>query len=250
MELAAAGLADASRDAREGASLQRLENLTLWERVYGFLRQEILSNRLPPGAVLQEVALAESLGVSRGPVREALRRLASEGLVSVRPRRRTVVASLTREEFLQAYQVREALETLAIRLAVPRMGPDDVAVLDRLTAEMAERAERDDVDGFFQANVAFHSALVDASGNQKLKDMYQQLVSQTARYQMPSLALRGSLLRSIQEHRAILRAVRKGDGERAAHLLAEHIRVPQRRLEAAQDEGAIELRRSQAREGS
>jgi DNA-binding GntR family transcriptional regulator len=245
MELAGA----ASRLQHDG-SLQRLENLTLWERVYTFLRQEVLSNRLPPGTVLQEVALAQSLGVSRGPVREALGRLATEGLVSVRPRRGAIVASLTREEFLEAYEVREALETLAIRLAVPRMSGDDVAELERLTAEMAERAERDDVDGFFQANAAFHSAFVEASGNRKLKEVYEQLVSQTVRYQMPSLALRGSLKRSIQEHRAILRAVKKRDIDRAAHLLAEHIRVPQRRLQAGRDEGAIELRKSQAREGS
>src|SRR5689334_16319956 len=96
-----------------------IENVTLWEKVHAHLREEILANRLPPGTVLSEVPLAASLGVSRGPVREAIGRLAAEGLVTVRPRRGAVVSALSHEEFLQAYQVREALEALAIRLAVP-----------------------------------------------------------------------------------------------------------------------------------
>jgi DNA-binding GntR family transcriptional regulator len=218
------------------------ENLTLWQRVHRVVSDEILSNRLPPGTVLNEVALARSLGVSRGPVREAIGRLASEGLVHVRPRRGAVVASLTRAEFLEAYQVREALEVMAIRLAVIRIADEAVAELERLTAEMQEYAERGDVDRFFQANAAFHAAIVEASGNQKLREVYRQVVGQMGRYQMRSLALRGTLRRSIQEHRAIVRAMRRRDADRSAHLLSEHIRVPQRRLESASDDELIELR--------
>ena len=97
-----------------------VENLTLWQRVYDHLRAEILAGRLEPGAELAEVALAEQLGVSRGPIREAIGRLASEGLVTVRPRRGAVVSSLSKEEFLELYQVREALELMAVKLAVPQ----------------------------------------------------------------------------------------------------------------------------------
>jgi len=231
-----------SPDAVADAASRPLENLTLWEQVHRHLRQEILANRLPPGTELGEVALAASLGVSRGPVREALGRLAAEGLVTVRPRRGAVVSSLSKEEFLEAYQVREALEMLAVRLAVPRLGPDDLEHLRALVDEMAERAERDDVDGFFEANAAFHGALVDASGNARLRELYRQLMAQMGRYRRRSLALRGSLKRSIAEHRTILRAAGAGDAERAAHLLSEHIRVPQRRLQAGDDEEVLELR--------
>lgn len=240
---------DVGAERAAGGRFSDFENLTLWERVYRVLSGEILSNRLPPGTVLQEVALARSLGVSRGPVREAIGRLGSDGLLVVRPRRGAVVASLTREEFLEAYQVREALEVMAIRLAVPRMGDEEVAVLESLTNEMEARAERGDVDGFFQENAAFHAAIVEASGNQKLRDVYRQVVGQMARYQMRSLALRGTLRRSVQEHRAIVRAVKKRDAERSAHILSEHIRVPQRRLESASDDELIELRPIEA-EGS
>lgn len=229
-------------DTTIGEGSGKLENLTLWERVHRYLRQEILANRLPPGTELQELALAESLGVSRGPIREALGRLAAEGLVTIRPRRGAVVSSLSKEEFLEAYQVREALEMLAMRLAVPRMTPELLERLNGLVAEMADCAARDDVDGFFEANAAFHGAFVDASGNSRLRETYRQLVQQMGRYRRRSLALRGSLKRSIAEHRTILRAVASGNTERAAHLLSEHIRVPQRRLEAGEDEEMFELR--------
>ncbi len=223
-----------------GAVPTKLQNLTLWERVHEFLRQEILANRLPPGTLLQEVGLAESLGVSRGPVREALGRLAAEGLVTVRPRRGAVVTSLSKKEFLEAYQVREALEVLAIRLAVPSMTPEEVERMQGLIDEMAERASEDDVDGFFDANAAFHEGLVDASGNRKLVDMYRQLVGQMGRYRRQSLVLRGNLQRSIAEHQEILEAVKAGDADLAAHLLSEHIRVPQRGLESVPEEELME----------
>src|SRR3954468_22605360 len=123
----------------------RLENLTLWERVHSFLREEILANRLEPGAELQEVALSAQLGVSRGPIREAIGRLAAEGLVTVRPRRGAVVRSLSKDEFLEAYQVREALEWMAAGLAVPRLGDEGVVELERLVAAMAGHAEHGEV---------------------------------------------------------------------------------------------------------
>jgi DNA-binding GntR family transcriptional regulator len=239
--------------ARRGDTGDRFadfENLTLWQRVHRAVGDEILSNRLPPGMVLNEVGLARALGVSRGPVREALGRLASEGLVHVRPRRGAIVASLTRAEFLEAYQVREALEVMAIRLAVARIDDVGIAELERLTAEMQDCAGRDDVDRFFEANTGFHAAIVAASGNQKLREVHRQVVGQMGRYQMRSLALRGTLRRSVQEHRAIVRAVRRRDADRAAHLLSEHIRVPQRRLESAPDDELIELRPSEAEKGA
>src|SRR6476620_10278520 len=165
-----------------------VENLTLWQRVYDHLRAEILSGRLEPGAELAEVALSEQLGVSRGPLREAIGRLASEGLVTVRPRRGAVVRSLSKEEFVELYQVREALEMLAVRLAVPRLGDDGVADLERLLAAMAAHAERGEVAEFFEANSAFHLRLVEAAGNEKLRELYDQLLAQLGRYRLRSLS--------------------------------------------------------------
>ena len=109
-----------------------VRNQTLRQQVFEYLREEILSNRLEPGTELNELALSRELEVSRGPVREALNSLASEGLVKITPRRGATVAALTPDEFVGAYQVREALETLAIRLAVPRLQEGDIERLREL----------------------------------------------------------------------------------------------------------------------
>src|SRR5207248_2207865 len=149
-------------------------------------------------------ALAAELGVSRGPVREAIGRLAAEGLVVVRPRRGAVVRSLTKDEFLEAYEVREALEMLAVRLATPRLGKDGLAKLASLTDAMERHAAAGEVDAFFAANAGFHSFVVEACGNGKLRQLYGQLLGQMSQHRLRSLSLRGNLERSVAEHRAIL----------------------------------------------
>jgi DNA-binding GntR family transcriptional regulator len=169
-----------------------------------------MGGRLAPGTELSEVALSRELSVSRGPIREAIGRLAAEGLVTVRPRRGAEVRSITPEELIESYQVREALEVLAVRLAVPRMTDADLSGLDELADRMSELARQGAVGDFFTANAAFHERL--------------------CRFQARTLALRGSLDGSVTEHRAILAAIRLRDADKAAELTAAHIRVPELRL--------------------
>lgn len=207
-----------------------MDRRTLSEQAFEALRTAILDDQYPPGTELQEVALAASFGISRGPVREALGRLSAEGLVTIRPRRGAIVTALNKKEFLEAYQVREALEVLAIRLAV-RNRPDELlAALEKYVEGMDAAAADDDIDAFFELNSAFHNACVEASGNQRLMHVHAQVVGTMRRYRRRSLQLRGDLQPSIAEHRLIVDAVRAGDGDRAALLLAEHIRVPQAKL--------------------
>ncbi len=211
-----------------------VENRTLREQVADHLREEILANRLAPGTELGEVMLAQSLGISRGPLREALGQLAAEGLVTIVPRRGAVVRRLTRQEFLDAYQVREALESLAIRLAVPRLTDTERAELRRMCAEMELEAAAGNAERFFEINHDFHSLLVHASGNQKLEELHAQLIGQMGRLLKKSVELRGGVEQSAAEHRGILAAVDARDPERAARLLEEHIEVPQRVLAASE----------------
>lgn len=226
----------------------RFDNKTLRERIYAHLKEEILDNRIVPGSVLQEVPLAQSFRVSRGPVREALGSLAAEGLVTITPRRGAVVTALTKHDFLEAYQVREVLEALAVRLAVPRMSDDELDALEGPIEEMLRCSARADSTGFFEANAAFHEAFVVASGNTKLVEIYRRLIGQMGPYRRPSALLRGSLDRSIAEHQAIMDAARARNGERAAELVVDHIRVPQRRLDSLSEEEFAEenLRRFSA----
>lgn len=209
-----------------------LDNRTLWEQVRDRLREDILAGRLAPGTELSEVALARDFGTSRGPLREALGRLASEGLVTITPRRGAVVTQLSRQEFIDAYQVREALETLAVRLAVPLMSDAELAHLRELCELMARAACDEEVRLFFDTNNSFHEALVRGSRNRKLYELHRVLVDQMVPYLPRSLELRGNLQQSVEEHEAILAAIDARDAERAAELLAEHIEVPQRVLES------------------
>jgi DNA-binding GntR family transcriptional regulator len=130
--------------------------------------------------------------------------------------------------------VREALEDLAIKLALRNLTTDDLAELERLQDEMRSHAAGDDADAFFAANRAFHALFVERSENDYLKGIYFPLMDQMRRHLSPSLELRGGLARSIEEHQAILDAVRSGDAGDAARLLREHIHVPQRALEESQ----------------
>ncbi len=216
------------------------DNLTLSQRAYEHLRGEILANRLAPGTELSEVALSRELAISRGPIREALSRLAAEGLITMRPRRRAEVRSLTTQELIDAYQVREALEVMAVRLAIPRITEADLARLDDLIDQMAGHAGRRAIADFFAANVAFHETLCELSGNDKLRETHHRLEGEIGRFQDRTLALRGSLDGSLTEHRAILAAIRLRDADKAAQLTADHIRVPVQRLQAALEPDAEE----------
>ena len=209
------------------------DNLTLSQRVYEHLRDEILADHLLPGTELSEVALSKELAISRGPIREAMGRLSAEGLITMRPRRRAEVRSLTPQELIDAYQVREALEVMAVRLAIPRMTEADLARLDQLMERMAGHIAEGAVREFFAANVEFHETLCELSGNPKLQEVHHRLEGEIGRFQSRTLALRGSMDDSLTEHRAILAAIRLRDVDRAAALTADHIRVPAQRLQAA-----------------
>jgi len=208
-----------------------LDNRTLREQVFDHLREEILSSRLQPGTELSEVALARSLGISRGPLREALGQLTAEGLVTIVPRRGAVVTRLTRQEFIDAYQVREALESLALRLAVPRLSAAEKAELHAMCEAMEREAAAGNTTRFFEINREFHRLFVHASGNRKLEAVHSQLIAQMGRLMSKSAELRGGLEQSAAEHRAILAAIDDSDAELAARLLEEHIEVPQRVLQ-------------------
>ncbi len=209
----------------------KFSNVTLTQQVYEHLRHSILANAFPPNTPLPEAALANRLNVSRVPVREAIRRLAADGLVNLIPRQGAVVSSLSPKQFLDAYRLREALETLAIRLAMPRLADQDIQTLERLQDEMRAAAPTRDLERFFAANSAFHALFVKRGDNNYLKSTYESLIDQMRRYRSPSADLRGGLERSIEEHDAILNAVRSGDVDEAVRLVSEHIQVPQRILE-------------------
>ncbi len=204
----------------------QLERRTLAAQVYEGLRRAIMEDELPPGHELNEVALAARYEVSRGPVREALNRLAAEGLVTVRPRRGAVVTTLNKKDFLDAYQVREALEVAAVRIAVPRLDEDDHSHLRQLVDAMDKATSAADMEAFFDANLEFHGYFVQRSDNAKLRAIHAQVTDTMGRFRRRSLRFRPNITELLEEHAAILRAAEEGDAERAAELTSRHIRSP------------------------
>ena len=216
----------------------KFDNATLAERVHQLLREDILANKYPPDEPLPEEVIATSLNVSRAPVREALRNLAAEGLVKIIRRQGAVVNSLSAQEFLEAYQIREALEVLAIRLAFPRLQQNHLNQLESLNREMVNFAREGFFDRFFSADANFHNLFVEQSNNQKLQEVYCPIANQMRRYYIPAFYLKGGIEQALQDHQDIIQALKDGDSQRAATILSTHLRAPQQMLQAGQ---SIEL---------
>jgi DNA-binding GntR family transcriptional regulator len=219
-----------------------VENRTLSQQVYEHMRAEILAGRYRPAAELNEVAVAEEMGVSRGPVREAFGRLRAEGLIEIRPHRGAVVSELSKMEFLDAYQMREVLEAFAMGLAVPKLSSSVKKELIAACESMDEAADQGDIVAFFYANDRFHRTLVYAADNIHLTRFYDNLTAQMGRYRHVSAELRGDLKMSITEHRQILDAILAGDVGEATELARAHVQVPQRVIAEISDERWAALR--------
>jgi DNA-binding GntR family transcriptional regulator len=191
------------------------------------VRGAILSGELAAGETLRQEELAERFGVSRMPVREAIQRLESEGLVEVLPSRRVRVAALSRAEIADVYDMRAALEPLAVRLAVPRLTRAQL----RDAAHALEAADDEqDADTFGVRNAAFHLSLMDACERPRLLNGIASLLDVSDRYQRAALRdeRHNDLVRA--EHAALLEAARAGDAERAAELTEAHVRGAGTRL--------------------
>jgi DNA-binding GntR family transcriptional regulator len=171
---------------------------------------------------VRQEALAERLGVSRVPLREALKVLEGEGHVQYLPRRGYVVSELSVEDLVEVYRLRELLEAEAIRVAVPRLGRPEITAL-RAAARAVDVAGRSgDLDLMTSANREFHFLLFDAAGMPRLSRTLRQLWDATDVYRSVYFATAGNRTRVKHEHAALLAAIADGDAERAVKVQAEH----------------------------
>lgn len=195
----------------------------LYQQVAERLRSRIYAHELEPGAWLDEQALAAAMGISRTPLREALKVLAAEGLVTLRPRRGCYVAELSEQDVDEIFPVMALLEGRSAQEAAVRATARDLRQLDAIHAELERCAEAGDADRFFEANQAFHDAVQALAGNRWLK----QLIDDTRKFikltRRDSLRLDGRLKQSLAEHRAILAAFHAADATGAARLMHDHI---------------------------
>ena len=190
---------------------------------YRRLKHEILENRMPPGFQAPEPEIADRLGMSRTPVREALIRLRSEGLVELIPRRGARVLPMSPDDMRDIYQILMALEPEAAAGVARRdLSPAETALLEQPTAEMERTIETGDLDAWAAADDRFHRALLDLNPNQRLSAVIKQLLDQAHRARMITLRLRKPPRKSTREHRAILTAILAHDATAARRLFHAH----------------------------
>lgn len=187
------------------------------------IRERIIDGTFPPGAQLGEVQLAEQLDVSRGPVREALQRLIQEGLLEGRPHRGVFVIELDRDDVVDVYRARGAIERAAASVLIARRDREAFTALEALVERMGSEAERGRWAAVARLDREFHETLVDAAGSKRLSRMFRTLLAETVMCLAalePSYPHRRELVR---EHQNVLGALRYGDEASVHECIAEHL---------------------------
>jgi DNA-binding GntR family transcriptional regulator len=214
-------MATRSSDQVSGTADGRAVELST-EVVHERLRRDILRGAFDPHQPISQVQLAKRLGVSRTPLREALRMLQREGLVYSEPNRRVRVAALTVADLEELYAARVVVDALQARVAVPRLGADGVAEMGRRLEVMAELADRHDLEAWDQHHGAFHDLLKLSEGN-RLYRIARDLFDHTERYRHVYLSEPRAWSTAAREHTAIYQACRAGDAVAVSRRVARHL---------------------------
>jgi DNA-binding GntR family transcriptional regulator len=194
---------------------------------YRKLRFQVVKRIIPPGARISALSLTRKMHVSRTPIREALRRLQSEGFVAWSPGKGFVVTTISLEDIDHIYAIRVSLEGLAGRLAAPAVARDParIAALEALLAETRALGEDGAVEQYADKNIEFHNLIFEATGNPWLISMLENLNLQVRRFIVNALHIPGRVKRSMVDHRAIVDRLKAGDAGGVEKLCAAHVRT-------------------------
>lgn len=199
------------------------EFLPLRDVVFHTLRKAILTGELKPGERLMEIHLADQLGVSRTPIREAIRKLELEGLVIMIPRRGAEVAQITEKSLKDVLEVRRALDALCAELACDRITEDEKLQLKKACDDFEKATATGDVTVIAEADVALHDIIVAATGNQRLMQLIGNLSEQMYRYRFEYIKDESQHNHLVKEHRIIYESIIRRDKAAAAQAAREHI---------------------------
>lgn len=199
------------------------EYLPLRDVVFHTLRQAILRGELKPGERLMEIQLANKLGVSRTPIREAIRKLELEGLVLMIPRKGAEVAEITEKNLRDVLEVRCALEELAVQLACDRIDKQGIRDLQQAAKNFESVLDSADITKIAEADVAFHDIIYMATDNKRLIQLLNNLREQMYRYRIEYLKKKEYYPRLLAEHQDIIQAIANGERERATKITSQHI---------------------------
>ncbi|MDE6700865.1 MAG: GntR family transcriptional regulator [Acetatifactor sp.] len=199
------------------------EFLPLRDVVFNTLRQAILTGELKPGERLMEIHLANMLGVSRTPIREAIRKLELEGLVTMIPRRGAEVAQITEKSMSDVLEVRRAMDALCAELACERITQEELERLKEACGQFEKATGTKDVKKIAQADVELHDIILQATGNRRLIQLVNNLSEQMYRYRFEYIKDISQHERLVEEHRIIYESLVSRDKERAAEAARTHI---------------------------
>lgn len=204
-------------------SLNIDEYLPLRDVVFNTLRNAILTGELEPGERLMEIKLADKLGVSRTPIREAIRKLELEGLVVMNPRKSAEVAKITEEDLVDVLEVRRVLESLAMELSCDKITAEEICQLKENLELFKSAIKKNDLTEIAITDVAFHDIIYKSTGNQRLIQILNNLREQMYRYRLEYIKDREKRYHLIEEHIQLIDALYSKDKEKACSVILKHI---------------------------
>jgi len=204
-------------------NMTRIAPTALYQEVAERLRQRIFAHDLTPGDWIDEQKLAEEYGISRTPLREALKVLAAEGLVDLKPRRGCYVTEISRQDIDDIFPLMAMLEGRCAFIAVQLAKPADIRGLKAIHEKLELAAKEGRIDAFFEANQEFHRRIQELTNNRWLLSVIQDLRKVLKLSRLHSLSLEGRLQQSLEEHRVIMAAFETGDAEQAEKSMHDHL---------------------------
>ena len=193
----------------------------LSEDIAESIKTAIIKGKFKPGEKIPEGELAESMGISRTPLREAFRKLQNEGFIQIIPRKGAVVADIDADEAINIYEIKSTLEGLAARLAARNMKPKDIGKLEKINDELKELIDKNDLESFYKVHTKFHEGFVRMCGNKRLIQMISNLNDHFNRFGIISLTLPGQFENAISQHNEIIEGFKSGD----QNLVEERVRT-------------------------
>ena len=195
----------------------------LSKKVYRILKKEIIKGSFEPEAKVLEGRIADQMGISRTPVREAIRELAAEGFVILSPNQGVVVRSVSAENIREVLQIHSALEGLAARLSCEVINEEELKELENYANKMEKLANKKDLSAYSEVDLKFHELIVNICRNKRLIEMRKNISDQVQRYRIGSLSIPKRLKESLKEHQKILKAFKTKDPKKADSTSQKHI---------------------------
>lgn len=199
-------------------------NLSLGSQAYQEIKKLILDRRLPPGGKINEGELAQALGISRTPIREALNRLEKEGLINIFPQRGAFVVQFSEWDIYELFLIRENLEGLAAHLAAERITDKDLGKLLSCVQGFPEPYGEKEIRRYAREDLKFHQTIVALSGGRRLITLISTLHDYIRIFRLTTIGLSGRMKNSLEEHKRIIAALRKKDPQEAEEAMRKHIR--------------------------